>query len=118
MTFLWDPDDVDETTSLPRVPEGYFWRVGFGGIYDDPIITLYRKSRLWKSVINWRRLDSVESLMRETPEDYPNPITEEDVVYQAAWFIVAQQRERQKERQKYARYSALTGDYPPRQLKL
>src|SRR5690606_36910498 len=96
MTFLWDPDDVDETTNLPRVPEGYFWQVGFGGIYGGPILTLYRKSRWRKSVINWWYLDSVESLMRETPEDYPNPITEEDVVYQAAWFIVAQQQDRQK----------------------
>lgn len=40
-----DPEDIDGTTGLPRLPKGYFWRVNRGGgVYDiSPSVELRKR---------------------------------------------------------------------------
>ena len=116
MTFKWDPDDIDEATNLPRVPEGYFWRVGDDGLGIAQVM-LKRHRKGWfpaeegNYCLHWAQRD-----IREEGSVYFDPEDPEDLVYIAARAVLNERADELNKRQKNREIADLFGDYPPKKL--
>lgn len=120
MTFNWDPDDIDEATNLPRIPEGYFWRV-----HDDSLglsqVSLYRRRKAWfPAQEGWYLLAHAGNLIREhnatTGESVFDPEDPKDRVYIAARSVIIDIQDYEYRMRKNREVSELFGDYPPKKL--
>lgn len=90
---------IDETTGLPELPEGYFWRISQAIVSEDALrVELYRKRRFTSPVrIDFRMAGA------SSEEDMKRCIREE------AGLLF-------KETFQPNKYAGFMGDYPPKSL--
>lgn len=117
--------EIDVTTNMPVVPEGYFWKVTvYWGDYDkcpSATVSLRKKRRIGSKVIAWmddflavRDPNVAYELIRLLPEAYPKAIRE------LAEKVLRKNEKQLHDADYYARFAAakknLSGSYPPKKL--
>lgn len=119
--------EIDETTNLPVVPEGYFWSVNlYWGSYDRiPSVTVslrkHRRfgSKLVSSLDDYLAVQDTNNtayveLIRLLPGAYPNAIQK------LAEKVLKKNEKQLRDEAYYDSFSAakkkLSGEYPPKRL--
>ncbi|WP_029090078.1 hypothetical protein [Brevibacterium album] len=99
--------EIDENTSLPALPQGFFWRVR----HRAPVLHIEARRKLW---IGSSVVDSVSLSYREPRTDGETDIATRimdaaDVVYRNSRAILGSERSDDQA-------AAFVGDYPPKNL--
>jgi len=116
--------EKDYRTNLPRVPEGYYWRVhaGWSEIYSNVLyVNLMKKRDYWfdKSVCHTSYTPEWY-YSGERPDPFADFDTIEDIVYSLAEDVMLlKERELAKvqaHKETLERFKSVEGDYPPKIL--
>lgn len=114
---------IDETTGLPELPEGYFWRV-YGQVDDGDYwyqgqlcITLqeqYMRKRLWRKDVEDTRTIRKAFLSKKTYEEVKRQgSTDDSIVRGLARGIMLDEKDKLEWETFTKKY---VGDYPPNKL--
>lgn len=115
--------EIDPTTGLPTLPEGYFWRV-IEEEYAHVGIEIRRRRRFGSTVVidmyvwhNWdgAHPDSDEPILVSNVSD--KEFTPEAIL-RTAEYLLKKWRARDARALRYQANKALLGDYPPKKLEV